>query len=134
MEGYTIDRTAPPQGARAETSENVAELGQIFQSSRDINQRLLKDWTPSPFSSPKKRSRCDYEIEDALEEDLAEDMEIDPEEANPQNPAEDTPQRPIKPLRRTLFAGASMTKLSVSQSHALCPDHDDSCSENPFLE
>lgn len=136
MEGYSIDRTAPPlaQNAHADAADGVAEPAQIFQSSREINQRVLRDWIPSPFSSPKKRRRYDYEADDALEEDEGEGMEIDPEEANLQTTAEDRSQRPVKPLRRTLFADVSVaSKPSISQNHTLYADHDTSCSENPFL-
>jgi hypothetical protein len=137
MEGYTIDRTAPlvAQDAHAGASDDVAEPAQIFRSSREINHRVLKDWTPSPFSSPKKRSRYDYEVEDALvEEDEGTGMEVDPVEANPQSPTQDILQRPIKPLRRTLFADASAaSKLPIPQGHTLCADNDSSHSENPFL-
>lgn len=136
MEGYSIDRTAPLQNEHTDPSDGVAEPAQIFQSSRDINHRVLRDWTPSPFSSPKKRSRYHYEVDDALEEeDLWESMEIDPAETPLQSSAEDISQRPIKPLRRTLFVGVSTTpKLPIRQNHDLGADHDSSCSENPFLE
>jgi hypothetical protein len=97
---------------------------------------VLNNWTPSPFSSPKKRSRYDYETEDALEEEVGgERMEIDSGEANPQTPAKDHSQRPTKPLRRTLFANASIaSKSSISQGQTLHAHHDSSQSENPFLE
>lgn len=139
MEGYSIDRTAPPMAQNAHTgaSDGVAEPAhEIFLSSRDINHRVLRGWTPSPFSSPKKRNRYDYEADDALkEEDEIESMEIDPNEANPQIPAEDRSQRPVKPLRRTLFSDASTaSKSSIFQNHTLYADHDASRSENPFLE
>lgn len=138
MEGYSLDRTAPPvaQNAHTDISDGVAERTQIFQSSRDINHRVLRDWTPSPFSSPKKRSRYDYEADDALEEEDEDGgMEIDPMEANLRTPVEDHSQRPVKPLRRTLFPDTSIiSKLSTSQSHTLYVSHDTSHSENPFLE
>ena len=68
-------RVTPPtaqslyQNEHKDVGDGVAETAQIFQSSRDINHRVLRCWTPSPFSSPKKRSRYDYEVEDALEEE-----------------------------------------------------------------
>jgi len=137
MEGYSIDRTAPlvAQDAHTAASDGVAETAQIFQSSRDINHRVLGNWVPSPFSSPKKRSRYDYEAEDALgEEDEGEGMEIDPREANLQTPADDLSPRPIKPLRRTLFADASVaSEPSISQNQTLYANHT-SRPENPFLE
>ena len=131
MEGYSVDRTAP-QNAHPDASDAVAEPAQIFQSSRDINHRVLGNWIPSPFSSPKKRTRCDYEAECALEEeDEGEDMEIDPGEPNlQQSLAENQSQRPIKPLRRTLFA----SKSPNPQDQAPYTPHDGSQSENPFLE
>jgi len=137
MEGYSLDRTAPPvaQNAHADAGDNVAERAQIFQSSRDINHRVLRDWTPSPFSSPKKRTRYDYEADDALEEETeGEGMEIDPMEANLQTLAGDRSQRPVKPLRRSLFPDASLTSKPSTQNHTLYADHDTSRSENPFLE
>lgn len=136
MEGYSIDRTASLQGEHIDIGSDVAEPAQIFQSSREINHRVLRNWTPSPFSSPKKRSRYDYEAEGALEEeDEGEGMEIDPVEPNPQGPAEDVPQRPIKPLRRTLFPETCIApKPFISKSHLLCADQDSSHSDNPFLE
>jgi len=138
MEGYSIDPTAPPTTLNAHTdvSEGVAEPARIFQSSRDINHRVLRNWTPSPFSSPKKRNRCDYEAEDALEEeDEAEGMEVDLGETNPQTTAQDHSQRPIKPLRRALFADTSIaSKPPISQNQPLYAHHDSSNSENPFLE
>ncbi|KAF9651159.1 hypothetical protein BDM02DRAFT_3184868 [Thelephora ganbajun] len=139
MEGYFIDRTASLVAQDAHTDANggaATAAAQIFQSSRDISHRVLRNCTPSSFSSPNKRTRYDYEAEDALEEeDEGEGMEIDPGEANPQTLAEDTPQRPIKPLRRTLFADASIaSKSSISQNHTLYADHDNSRSENPFFE
>lgn len=113
----------------------MAESAQIFQSSRDINHRVLRDWTPSPFSSPKKRCRGDYEADDALEEDKEDGMEIDPDEADLRTPAKDHSQRPIKPLRRTLFLDAFIaSKPFISQSHTLSAGDDVSRSENPFLE
>jgi len=139
MEGYSIDRTGPPvptQSAPTDASDGVAGPAQIFQSSRDINHRLLRNWTPSPFSSPKKRTRYDYEAEDALEEeDEEEGMEVDPGEANPQTPIRNHSHRPIKPLRRTLFVDASVaSESSVSQDQTSYAYHDVSRSENPFLE
>ena len=138
MEGYSVDRTASvvAQGAHTDARDPVADSGQIFQSARDINHRVLKDWTPSPFSSPKKRTRCDYEAGDALEqEDGDVSMEIDPEGANLQTSTEGYSQRPVKPLRRTLFPGASTTpRPSISQNLALHADYCTSRSENPFLE
>lgn len=136
MEGYSIDRTAPLQNENTDPRDGVAEPAQIFLSSRDINHRVLRHWTPSPFSSPKKRNRYHYEADDALEEeDLGENMEIDPVETNLQPSAEDISQRLIKPLRRTLFADVYTTpKLSIPQNSAPCVDYDDSRSENPFLE
>ena len=138
MEGYSIDPTAPlvAQNGHTHASEGVAEPAQIFQSSRDINHRVLRNWTPSPFSSPKKRSRYDYEADDALEEeDEGEGMEIDPGVPNPQTTAQDHSQRPIKPLRRTLFADASVpSKPPVSQNQDLYANNDSSRSENPFLD
>lgn len=136
MEGYSIDRTAPLQNEHADPDDGVAEPAQIFQSSRDINHQVLRNWTPSPFSSPKKRTRYHYEVEEALEEeDPGENMEVDPVETNPQTSAEDISQRAIKPLRRTLFTGVSVSsKPSIPRNHALCVDHDNSRSENPFLE
>ena len=135
MEGYSIDRV-PSQNARTDASDAVAEPTQIFQSSRDINHRVLRDWTPSPFSSPKKRNRYDYEAGDALEEETeGEGMEIDPMEANLQIPAKDRSQRAVKPLRRTLFFDASIaSKPPISQNHTLYADHDTSRSRNPFIE
>ena len=133
MEGYSIDRAEPHQNEQKDVGDGVAETAQIFQSSRDINHRVLRCWTPSPFSSPKKRSRHDYEVEDALEEEgEGEGMEIDPVEANLQSLAQDISQRPVKPLRRTLFADTS--KASIPQNHIMRANHDNSCSENPFLE
>lgn len=133
MEGYSTDRAEPYQNEHKDVGDGVAETAQIFQSSRDINHRVLRCWTPSPFSSPKKRSRYDYEVEDALEEEGEGDgMKIDPVEANLQSPAQDISQRPVKPLRRTLFADTS--KLSIPQNHVMCANHDNSFSENPFLE
>lgn len=138
MEGYSIDPTAPlvVQGAHTDGSEGVAEPAQIFQSSREINHRVLRDWTPSPFSSPKKRNRHDYEAEDALEEeDVGDGMEIDPGQTNLQTTPQDRPQRPIKPLRRALFANTSIApKPPIPQNEPLYANHDSSCSENPFLE
>jgi len=138
MEGYSIDPTAPlvAQNAHTDGSEGVAEPAHIFQSSRDINHRILRDWTPSPFSSPKKRSRYDYEAEDALEEeDEGEGMELDPGEVNLQTATQDHSQRPIKPLRRALFADTSIaSKPPISQNQTLYTNHDSSRSENPFLE
>lgn len=136
MEGYSIDRTASIQNEHTDPGDGVAEPAQIFQSSRDINHRVLRDWTPSPFSSPKKRNRYNYEVDDALEEeDLGESMEIDPIGTNPQNSAENISQRPIKPLRRTLFVGVSTpSKPSIPQNHAPYVDHGNSRPENPFLE
>ena len=136
MEGYSIDRTAPLQNEHTDPGDGVAEPAQIFQSSRDINRQVLRNWTPSPFSSPKKRSRHHYEADDALEEEgVGENMEIDPIETNLQNSAEDISQRTIKPLRRTLFADVAITsKPSVLHTQPLCLGHDNSCSENPFLE
>ena len=138
MEGYSIDRTAPPvaQNAHEDANDGVAEHTQIFQSSRDINHRVLGNWIPSPFSSPKKRNRYDYEAEDAVEEEAeGEGMEIDPGEANLPTLAEDNPHRPIKPLRRTLLADASIpSKPSVSQNKNLYANHGSSDAENPFLE
>jgi len=135
MEGYSIDRTAPvvAQDAHTASSDGVAETEQIFQSSRDINHRVLGNSVPSPFSSPKKRSRYDYETEGALEEeDEGEGMEIDPREANLQTSAE--AQRPIKPLRRTLFTDTSIaSKPSISQNQTMYANHT-SRSENPFIE
>ena len=138
MEGYSIDPTAPlvAQNGHTSASEGVAEPAQIFQSSRDINHRVLRNWTPSPFSSPKKRNRYDYEAEDALEEEAeGEGMEVDPGESNPQTTAQDNSQRPIKPLRRALFADPSVaSRPSVSQNQTLYANNDSSRSENPFLE
>lgn len=136
MEGYSIDRSAPLQMEHTDTGDDVAEPAQIFQSSRDINYRVLKNWNPSPFSSPKKRSRYHYEVDGALEEeDLVESMDIDPIETNLQSSAEGISQRPMKPLRRTLFAGVPVTsKPSIPDKSTLCVDHDNSHSENPFLE
>ena len=136
MEGYSIDRTTPLQDEHPDAGDGVAEQTQIFQSSRDINHRVLRDWTPSPFSSPKKRSRHHYEVDEVLEEeDLGESMEIDPIETKLQSSAKDISQRPIKPLRRTLFSGVpTASKRSIPQDHALGVDHNDSRSENPFLE
>jgi hypothetical protein len=137
MEGYSIDRTAPPQeDEHTDPGDGVAEPAQIFLSSRDINHRVLRHWTPSPFSSPKKRNRHHYEADEALEEeDLGESMEIDPVETNLQNLAEDISQRLIKPLRRTLFVDVSIApKLPVPQTHSPCAGRDGSHSENPFLE
>ena len=139
-EGYSIDRTVPlvaQNPARADAGDGVADQAQIFQSSRDINHRVLRHWTPSPFSSPKKRTRCDYEAEDALEgEDEGGDMDIDSREADPQlTPAEAHSRRPIKPLRRTLFADTSIiSKPPTSQNQTLGAHHDGSRSENPFIE
>lgn len=131
MEGYSIERHA-----RTDASDGVAEPAQIFQSSRDINSRVLRDWTPSPFSSPKKRTRHDYEAEDALEEEEeGEGMEVDPGGADPPTPVADHSQRPIKPLRRTLFVDASVApKAPISQNQTFCAHDDSSHSENPFLE
>jgi len=138
MEGYSVDPTAPlvAQNGHTCASEGVAEPAQIFQSSRDINHRVLRNWTPSPFSSPKKRSRYDYEAEDALEEeDEGEGMEVDPGEPNPRTAAQDHPQRPIKPLRRALFADTSVaSRPPISQNKTLYANNDSSRSENPFLE
>lgn len=138
MEGYSITPTAPlvVRNAHTDASDGVAEPAQIFQSSRDINHRVLRSWTPSPFSSPKKRSRYDYEAEDALEEEdeVGECMELDPGEPDLQTLAEDHSQRPVKPLRRALFSGASTpSKLPASQDQTLYTHHDSSRSENPFL-
>jgi len=138
MEGYSTDPTAPlvAQNGHTYASEGVAEAAQIFQSSRDINHRVLRNWTPSPFSSPKKRNRYDYEAEDALEEeDEGECMEVDPGDPDPQPAAQDHSQRPIKPLRRALFVDASVTsKPPVSQNQGPYAHNDGSRSENPFLE
>lgn len=138
MEGYSVDRTAPVvvQGTHIAARDPVADSGQIFQSARDINHRLLKDWTPSPFSSPKKRTRYDYEAGDALEdEDGDVNMEIDPKGTNLQTRREDYSQRPIKPLRRTLFSDTfTIPKPTISQNRVLHADHSTSRSENPFLE
>lgn len=139
MEGYSVDRTAPLMAQNAHTDARVSVAGpaEIFQSSRDINDRVLKDWTPSPFSSPKKRSRYNYEADDAPEEEEEEGgMEIDLEGANLQTLVEDRSQRPIKPLRRTLFADASTaSKPSIPRDHVSYADHvhDASGLENPFL-
>ena len=125
------------RNAHTDACDGVAEPTQIFQSSRDINHRVLGNWTPSPFSSPKKRCRYDYEAESALEEeDEEEGMKIDPGEANfQQTLAENSFQRPIKPLRRTLFVGVSITsKPPVSQNQIPYAHHDNLHSENPFLE
>ena len=128
LEGYSVDRTAPIRNGQTDVVNDVEKQTQIFQSSRDINHRVLRNWTPSPFSSPKKRTRCDYEVE---EEDERDDMEIDPVDVTLQNPAESILQRPIKPLRRTLFTSTA-SKPSLSQNRA---DHDTSSrSENPFFE
>ena len=141
MEGYSIDRAAASsvaQNAQTDACDAVAEPTQIFQSSRDINHRVLRDWAPSPFSSPKKRSRYDYEADDALEEeegDEGEVMEIDPMEAGLQTTAKDRSQRAVKPLRRTLFPDASIApKPPIYQNHTLYTDHDTSRSGNPFIE
>lgn len=138
MEGYSIDRGAPlvVQDAHTAASDAVAEPTQIFQSSRDINHRVLRDWAPSPFSSPKKRSRYDYEADEALEEeDEGGGMEIDPMETNLQTPAGDILPRAVKPLRRTLFSDASIaSKPPISQNHTLYADHDTSHPGNPFIE
>ena len=116
----------------------MAEPAQIFQSSRDINHRVLKDWAPSPFSSPKKRSRYDYEAECVLEEgDEEESMEIDTtaEGVDLHTPLGDHSQRPIKPLRRTLFADASKThKTLISHTQILHLLHESPQLENPFIE
>lgn len=122
------------QNVHADASDAVAEPTQIFESSRDINHRVLRDWAPSPFSSPKKRSRYDYEADDALEEE-DEGMEVDPMEANLQTPAKDHSQRAVKPLRRTLFFDAPMaSKPFISRNHTLYAEHDTSRSGNPFIE
>lgn len=134
MEGYSVDRTAP-QNMHTDVGDGVAEPAQIFQSSRDINYRVLGNWTPSPFSSPKKRSRYDYEAECALEEEEEDVMEIDPGETNPQTPVENQSRRPIKPLRRTLFADSPVaSKPSIPENQTACAHRDSSRSENPFLE
>ncbi|KAF9780196.1 hypothetical protein BJ322DRAFT_1112865 [Thelephora terrestris] len=123
MEGYSTDRAELLQDERADLGGGVAETAQIFQSSRDINRRVLRHWTPSPFSSPKKRSRYDYEVEEALEEEgEGEEMEIDHLVANLQSLAEGISHRPMKPLRRTLFTDTS--KPIIPQNHNMCTNHD----------
>lgn len=137
MEGYSVDRTASvvAQDVHTAARDPVADSGEIFQSARDINHRVLKDWTPSPFSSPKKRTRYDYEAGDAFEEeDDDASMEIDPKETNLQTRTGNYSQRPVKPLRRTLFSDASATpKPSISQNLVLHTDYGASSSEHPFL-
>jgi hypothetical protein len=137
MEGYSVDRAASlaNQNAHTDASDAVAEPTQIFQSARDINHRVLNGLAPSPFSSPKKRSRYNYEADDALEEEEGEDMEIDPMEVNLQTPAKDRSQRAVKPLRRTLFFDASIaSKPPISQNRTSYAGHDTSRSGNPFIE
>lgn len=70
MEGYSTTRTIDA------SIGDPSSVSPIFRSARDINQAVFKPGTVSPFCSPKKRGRVDYEGT-ADESDASQDVDVE---------------------------------------------------------
>jgi hypothetical protein len=105
MEGYATHRSVmatSPTPPDASANDPVYSAS-IFRSARDINRHVFASRTISPFSSPKKRSRSQYE--DHSVQIHAEDDDVEMYDATIASPcleySGESKTRRIKPLRQT---------------------------------
>lgn len=136
MEGY---RTTPATSTQQSVEAPSETAPSIFRSARDINGDIFKP-TVSPFCSPKKRGRFQYEDSVESSDEETTDVEMDDMvQASLIVKSADTPiRRPMKPLRK--FAPqASPVKTPINPTNVLSgqsrpqaasvdPQHD------PFLD
>lgn len=118
MEGYRTTAVSTQTADAATTNPVIA--APIFRSAQDINFQIFKSGTVSPFCSPKKRDRFQYE--DLAESTDAEDTDVEMGEAasvQQSTESSDTPvRRRLKPLRK-LKLQASPAKAPTNPSSVI---------------
>ena len=103
MEGYLTNRD--PVGTNSNTvsastrSPTFDPL--IFRSARDTNQAVFTSGSISPFPSPRKRGRIEYEDQPESADDTDDDVDVEMHDTDSIPPDFEPRSRLIKPLRKT---------------------------------